>query len=259
MAKPSMLSSCKQYQRIRRNRGISVPLSGLILSALLTTPALAMDELPVLNLDNPLRMDFSGSWEKDFRRSDNWEDELNRIFRLRQEAANRDRSTPYSRRANQGPAVTLGNLRLNRGRGRGANIVDLARLAEYISRQSTVTIRQNREEVRIERDGDADLVCGLSDATMTPYTGRYGTELCGWERQQLVFEITLPDDLMIIHRFSVAADVRSLRMVTSVISKGTNSFTLITVYNRYDAPADEFDCVQTLSRGRVCSQGSLQD
>jgi len=30
-----------------------------------------MEDLPVLNLDNPLRMDFSGSWEKDFRRSDN--------------------------------------------------------------------------------------------------------------------------------------------------------------------------------------------
>jgi hypothetical protein len=254
-----MMSLCKQYQRVRWNRGISVPVSGLILSALLTTPVLAMEDLPVLNLDSPLRMDFSGSWEKDFRRSDNWEEELSRIFRLRQEAANRDRSTPYIRRANLGPAVTLGNLRLNRGRGRGANIVDLARLAEYISRQSTVTIRQNREEVRIERDGDADLVCGLSDATMAPYTGRYGAELCGWDRQQLVFEITLPDELMIMHRFSVAADAGSLRMVTSVISKGTNSFTLITVYNRYDAPADEFDCVQTLSRGRVCSQSSFQD
>ena len=101
--------------------------------------------------------------------------------------------------------------------------------------------------------------CGLSDATMAPYTGRYGAELCGWDRQQLVFEITLPDELMIMHRFSVAADAGSLRMVTSVISKGTNSFTLITVYNRYDAPADEFDCVQTLSRGRVCSQSSFQD
>lgn len=254
-----MMSLCRQYQRIRWSQGVSVPVSGLILSALLTAPVLAMDDLPVLNLDNPLRMDFSGSWEKDFRRSDNWEEELNRIFRLRQEAANRDRRTPYSRRANQGPTVTLGNLRLNRGRGRGANIVDLARLAEYISRQSTVTISQNREEVRIERDGDADLVCGLSNATMAPYTGRYGSELCGWDRQQLVFEITLPDDLMIIHRFSVAADASSLRMVTSVISKGSNSFTLITVYNRYDAPADEFDCVQTLSRGRVCSQSAFQD
>ena len=255
----SMLTFCRQSGRSGACRRLAVFIPGAILSALLAVPALAMDDLPVLNLDNPLRMDFSGSWEKDFRRSDNWEEELNRIFRLRQEAANRDRNTPYSRRGNQGPAVTLGNLRLNRGRGRGANIVDLARLAEYISRQSIITIRQNREEVRIERDGDADLVCGLGDEVMAPYTGRYGSELCGWDRQQLVFEITLPDDLMIIHRFSVAANSRSMRVVTSIISKGSNSFSLITVYNRYDAPADEFNCVQTLSRGRVCSQSSSQD
>jgi hypothetical protein len=233
-----------------------VAISVLALSILHHAPLLAAEELPVLDLNNPLRLDFSGSWEKDFRRSDNWEEELNRLFRLQQNSSNRDRSTASGRRGNSGPRVSLGNMNLNRRRGRGANIVDLARLAEYISRQSTITIRQDREEVRIERDGDADLVCGLGDGTMNPYTGRFGVELCGWDRQQLVFEITLPDDLIVMQRFIVASNSRSLRMVTSIISKGSNSFSLITIFNSYDAPAQEFDCVQTLSRGRVCSQNS---
>lgn len=258
MTIPVLKALFKQLRHSASIRRGAVAVTGLVLFALLHTPLLAAEDLPVLNLDNPLRLDFSGSWEKDFRRSDNWEEELSRIFRLQQDASNRDRNSPYSRRGNSGPAVTLGNINLRRRRGRGANIVDLARLAEYISRQSTITIKQDREEVRIERDGDADLVCGLGDGTMKPYTGRYGAELCGWDRQQLVFEITLPDDLIVMHRFSVAANSRSLRMVTSVISKGSNSFSLITIYNSYDAPADEFNCVQTLSRGRVCSQNSAQ-
>ena len=36
------------------------------------------DDLPLLDLDSPIRMNFSGNWEKDFARSDNWEDELTR-------------------------------------------------------------------------------------------------------------------------------------------------------------------------------------
>jgi hypothetical protein len=49
----------------------------------------AEEKLTILDLDKPLRLDFSGSWEKDFRRSDNWRDELNRTMRIRQEAAQR--------------------------------------------------------------------------------------------------------------------------------------------------------------------------
>ena len=45
------------------------------------------DDLPVLDLDTPIRMNFSGNWEKDFARSDNWEDELNRRMNLRQQNA----------------------------------------------------------------------------------------------------------------------------------------------------------------------------
>lgn len=237
---------------------VSLVSIGLSISLSIGVPAQAMEgDLPVLNLDNPIRMNFSGSWEKDFRRSDNWEQELERLFRMRQETSNRDQRSPYSSRSPSGPSVTLGNINLRGGRGRGASVVDLARLAEYITRQSSIEIVQDRNEVRIKRDGDADLICGIGETTMNPYSSQYGSELCGWDRQQLVFEITLPDDLTIMHRFSVASDNNSLSMITSIISKNSTSFNLITVYNQFDSPADEFQCIQTLSRGKVCSQNSL--
>lgn len=212
--------------------------------------ATAQDDLPFLDLDTPLRLDFSGSWEKDFRRSDTWRDELNRMMRLRQEQAASQRSGSST---GSGPAVSLGNINLNSSR-RGSSIVDMARLAEYISRQTTMEIIQDRNQVRIERDGEAPLVCSLDNGVHNTFASAHGKEMCVWDRTQLVFAISLPDDLEITHRFSVASDGQLLRMVTTIQSKRSAPFNLIQAFTRYDSPADDFNCVQTLSRGKVCSK-----
>ncbi|MCG8414319.1 MAG: hypothetical protein MI746_08885 [Pseudomonadales bacterium] len=208
------------------------------------------EDLPLLDLNTPLRLNFAGSWEKDFARSDKWEDELNRVLQMRQEQAALQRAGVGGGSA---PRVSLGNLNLNSGR-RGANLFELAQLAEYINRQTTMEITQDRNEIRIERRGEAPLVCSLEMGPMSTFSSAHGTEICGWDLQQLVFEITLPEDLVIRHRFSVAADGEELRMVTSVSSKGSAPFNLITAFNRYDAGPDNLNCVLTVSRGRVCSQ-----
>jgi hypothetical protein len=233
-------------------------LALLALVSLLATLSVAQDnnDLPVLDLNTPLRLNFAGSWEKDFRRSDKWEDELNRMMRLRQEQSARQRSGSSG---GGGPAVSLGAINLNSSRGRGTSIVDLARLAEYISRQNTLQITQNRNEVRVERKGEAPLICGLEDGPITTFASVHGAELCGWDRQQLVFQTTLPGDIQITHRFSVSSDNEELRMVISVSGRGSAPFNLIQTFNRYDAPADQFNCKQTISRGRVCSQTSILD
>lgn len=217
--------------------------------ALLGGALLAQDDLPSLDLERPLRLDFSGSWEKDFRRSDKWEDELGRMLRIRQEQAARQQAGL----GGSAPAVSVGNINVGGGR-QGANIVDLARLAEYISRQTTLQIHQDRDSIRIERQGEAALVCGTGAALETPFVSVHGRESCGWDGQQLVFQIDLPDALMVRHRLTVAADRNELRMVTSVSSGGSAPFNLIQTFNRYEAPAEDYNCVLTLSRGRVCSQ-----
>lgn len=211
-------------------------------------------DLQVLDLDQPLRLDFGGFWEKDFRRSDDWQDELTRTMRMRQEAAARQNANPGAGRNVTVPPISIGNLNLNRARGRGASVVDLARLTEYLSRQTTLRITQTREEVRIERRGDSTLVCGTGWDVLQTFASDYGVEACGWDGQQLVFQTMLPDDLIIVHRFSVSADGQLLNLIISAVSKGAESFDLIQAFNRYDAPPEEFDCEQTLSRGRVCSQ-----
>ena len=253
------------HSPLQSARGVR-PAAGYFLAmalavCLASLPAVAQDDdqLTVLDLDQPLRLDFGGFWEKDYRRSDNWQDELTRKMRLRQESAARQGGNPGAAARVSVPPISIGNINLNGGRGRGASIVDLARLAEYISRQTTLRIDQTRDEIRIERRGDSSLVCGTGWQVVQTFTSSYGVEACGWDGQQLVFQTMLPDDLIVIHRFSVSSDGLLLNLITSVISKGSESFDLRQAFNRYDAPRAEFDCEQTLSRGRVCSQaGSPQ-
>ncbi|NKB34949.1 MAG: hypothetical protein GKR91_17775 [Pseudomonadales bacterium] len=231
---------------------LAVGICALVLA--IASPSYAQtanDELPVLDLDTPIRMNFSGNWEKDFARSDNWEDELSRRMRIRQENAALQRSGVG---LGNGPSVSLGNINLNRPRRRQANLIDMARLAEYINRNSTMDIIQDRNEIRIERRGEAPLVCGMETGPNETFNSQHGAEICGWDRNQLVFEMALPDGLYIIHRFSVSSDSQSLRMITSISSNGSVPFNLVQSYNKYQAPPDEFYCTQTVTRGQVCSQ-----
>ncbi|MEX0965139.1 MAG: hypothetical protein WDZ52_13975 [Pseudohongiellaceae bacterium] len=234
------------------NRIILVGVATVFL--ILSVAARGQDSLPQLDLDLPLRLDFSGSWEKDFARSDNWEDELSRTLRVRQESAARQQSSPGSSRIPSVPPISVGNINLPRSRGRGANIVDLARLAEYISRQNTLRIVQTRDEIRIERSGEADLVCGVEYKLQQTFSSAHGVEVCGWDGQQLVFQIMLPDDLIIMHRFTVSSNQRVLNLLTSVYSKRGDPFNLRLAFNKFEAPREEFNCIQTLSRGQVCNQ-----
>jgi hypothetical protein len=244
--------SNKITHKARLTHGITAMLLILLCSL---SAAQDGDDLPFLDLNTPIRLNFSGNWQKDFGRSDSWEDELNRMMRIRQEQAAAQRSGAGSLRS--GPAVSVGNINLNRSRG--ASIVDLARLAEYISRQSTMQIIQDRNEVRIERKGEAPLICGLKAGAIETFSSIHGTEICGWDRQQLVFEISLPEALTITHRFSVSSDSSVLQMVTSISSRDSAPFNLIQAFDRFDAPPQQYNCIQTISRGRVCSQTTPLD
>ena len=208
------------------------------------------DNLPVLDLESPIRMNFSGNWEKDYARSDKWEDELSRRMTIRQENASLQRSGIG---LGTGPSISLGNINLNKPKRRQANLFDLARLSEYVNRFSTMEIFQDRNEIRIERRGEAPLVCTMETGPTEVFSSQHGAEICGWDRQQLVFEIALPDGLYIIHRLSVSSDSQSLRLITSISSNGSLPFNLVQAFNKYQAPIDEYSCTQTVTRGRSCS------
>ena len=213
----------------------------------------AEEKLTVLDLNKPLRLDFSGSWEKDFRRSDNWRDELNRKMRMRQEAAQRQTSQSPRRNVVQ-PPISVGSINLPRSSGSTASVVELARLAEYVSRQTTLNITQTLDEIRITRRNDSTLVCGLGYEVIQTFANEFGVEACGWDQQQLVFQTTLPGELSIVHRFNVSSNRKELNLIITINSRNRESFSLVQAFTRYDTPAPDIQCDQTLSRGRVCSR-----
>ena len=98
----------------------------------------------------------------------------------------------------------------------------------------------------------------VESSVQQTFASKHGVELCAWEGQQLIFQINLPDDLVIKHRFTVSSDRQVLNMLTSIQSKRGEPFNLIQAFNKYDAPPDEFNCIQTLSRGQVCNQSGAE-
>ncbi|MDP1931076.1 MAG: hypothetical protein Q8L60_06450 [Gammaproteobacteria bacterium] len=215
---------------------------GVLLLGVFCCSLIAIAAEGPLGRSSPLRPDFSGSWEKDFARSDRWEEEIQRtIDQLNREAQ-------IQQRRSDGSAIGMSNPRRSAG-----NVIANARLAELISRQNTMRITQTASEVRIERQGDAALICSTANNAEDTFSSAHGTEYCGWDRTQLVFEIVLSAGVLITHRFSVDTDGQTLSMLTTVTDRNSVPFNLIQFFNRYDAPDDNYDCVQTLSRGLVCS------
>lgn len=206
-------------------------------------PGVAAEDPVASGRSGAARPDFSGSWERDFARSDRWEEELQRTL------------DQWNRLAGQG--VDGGNI--SSSRRRAGNVVANARLAELITRQTVIQIEQNPYEVRIKRRGDADLVCSTANNLEDTFSSRHGSEYCGWDRSQLVFEISLESGVLITHRFSVDATRENLSLMTTVSDRRSIPFNLRQFFYRYDAPADEYECVQTLSRGQVCSMASATD
>ena len=61
------------------------------------------------------------------------------------------------------------------------------------------------------------------------------------------------------HRFTISADSRQLRVVTTLASSTSRvPFTLRRFYTRFERPPPNYSCVETLSMKRVCSTGELK-
>ena len=194
-------------------------------------------------------VDFSGSWEMDYGASDNVDDRLQSIYNeLRRQA---------ERRARRGDGGNRGSG-MNMGTPEGqsmSRIVDLARMADYITTSQILTVEQSDIDITVEREDNFALGCTFADDTPEPVISELGSELCGWDAHQLVFMISLPDGLRVNHRMTMAPDGQKLHIATSVSnSRSSQPFTLDRVYYRFNPFPDEYDCEYTLSKGNVCSR-----
>jgi hypothetical protein len=66
--------------------------------------------------------------------------------------------------------------------------------------------------------------------------------------------VLLPDGLLIKHRFVRSADGLSLSQRTALIAPGVaRDMEVARIFSRYDPAARGYRCIETLSRGRVCT------
>lgn len=205
---------------------------------------------PVINdemmrFEGAMPADLSGSWERNYAR----DDEVNAALH---EAYNRLSRTMQDQQFSRSPGVAMPSTKDM------SAVLALARLAELITRPDELTISQNDHEISIERKDDFAMSCAFYDGVANGITSIYGTEICGWDGEQLVSNLGLPDGLQVTHRFTVSEDGRQLRVVTTVSSSTSPiPFTLRRFYTKFERPSSEFNCIETLSMKRVCSTGEI--
>ena len=189
-------------------------------------------------------MDFSGHWEVDYARSDSVQTQLNSTFRDIQRQAQRQRDAAEKGVTYQGPPI-----------GDVDAILALAKMAELVTASDLLEIHQDVAVVRIDRENSFALVCDISDGQTS--ATQLGREACWWDGQQLHFAIDLPEGLSIRHRFIRSADGALLAQRTRLSTRGTNrDFEVSRIFARFEPGNRGYHCINTLSRGRVCSTES---
>ena len=212
---------------------------------------------PVLDTTNPnfegsMPVDFSGSWERDYSRSQDVRGALNAMFQDRQRQIMQQQQANSMSRVGPVPAAGLSQREIN-------GMLALARLVEEITREDVLTISQDDYEIRIARKDYFSLSCsfyeGIAQGTESPY----GTEVCSWAGNDLILHMALPDGLLISRRYTMSPDGSQLREITTASSSATRSpLILHRYYFKFEAPARAFNCVETLSIKRGCSTGELE-
>ena len=209
-------------------------------------PAKPVIDEQMMRIDGEMPADFSGSWERDYSRGDDVNQVLRDIYyylsRTSADRAYTTRPGPVQPSSRDMESVTA-----------------LARLAELITRPQVLTISQNDQEITVDRKDDFSLLCAFYDGVAKGTESDYGTEICGWDGDQLVSHLILPDGLQVTHRFTVSADREQLRVVTTVSSSAARMpVTLRRYYRKFERLPPDFNCIETLTMKRVCSTGEIE-
>jgi len=192
-------------------------------------------------------VDMSGNWEKDYQLSDDFDTEFNLfIFDIQR------RLNPQSDNLNRSPSLSVGQAS-----GSRETIIGLARFTEEITRMPLLQIEQDRSRMRIDREDDFSLLCEFFNEQTAITKTPFGSEECGWNGEQLLFQLILDDGLIIFYQITLSPNGQQLNITTTVSSASVSTpMTISNYYRRYDIPENEFDCILTLTRNNVCRRAN---
>ena len=234
------LQVLKNTLQMLRMRGLLLPY--LLIAACSQQPVIDNE---MKHIYGALPADLSGSWERNYGR----DDDINAVLR---DTYNKLSRTSPDQRYPASPGMGMPSSR------DVASIMALARLAELITRPDVLTISQSEHEISIERKDDFALFCTFYNGVAQDTQSDYGVEICGWDGEQLVSNLALPDGLQVTHRFTVSEDGEQLRVVTTVSSSTLRvPFTLRRYYTKFVRPPSVLNCIETFSMKRVCTTGEL--
>ena len=232
---------------------LSTTVTFFVVCALLAGCASAPVEKPRLQRENLQAVDFSGSWEMDYSLSDSTQDKLDVMARDLNRQAQRRAQSEGRRR----PAGAEMMVRNSAGPNSGSSVLGLARMADLITQSPLLEIDQDTHKISVKREEDFSLTCEFYPGEMHKVETPFGTEICGWNGHQLVFELRLPEGLSIQHIITMGAAGQKLLIATTVVSSQVSfPFSLNRVYNRFEPGESGFQCQETLTRGRVCTTES---
>ncbi|RLQ22869.1 hypothetical protein DWB85_05335 [Seongchinamella sediminis] len=219
-----------------------LPLPGALLVILLLSACGTATETPPAG-QGLAAVDFSGDWEVDYSESENIRDSFDVLLRELQRQAERQ-----SRNMQQGGGT------LSMAANSGNSLYALARMAEIITEPQLLAISQSETEITIKREGSFALYCEFFPGQLHRIESPLGSEVCGWDSHQLLFNIVLPGGLSIYHRLTLGPQGERLQIATTLRSDQVSwPFTVDRVYRRYDPSSSGIRCKQTLTRGKVCT------
>ena len=198
---------------------------------------------------------FSGSWELDYKLTENSQEKLMYLYDLamsqqqQQQAALRN-DVKKGRVPNTPPNTrTVTNLQ---------SAIALGMLAETMTRSVILNIEQTQDAIVVKREDDFSLTCDFTVADQTSTT--LGEERCGFDdKGHLIYMVSLPDGLNVVHNLSKSADGTRLIVATTVSSERLPSgFTLHRVYMPFVPGKGGYQCEYTLEKKKTCWFGPAE-
>ena len=110
----------------------------------------------------------------------------------------------------------------------------------------------------VVRKDDFAIMCTFFNGVAKPIDSAFGNETCGWVDDRLISVQDFMDGLRVVNQFDTSEDRQELRVITTASSDtAPMPFTITHYYRRFERVPGRFECIETLSRKRVCGIGAL--